>query len=155
VTAIPQAVQRALDDGTVTDQRLRDAAMRTGELAVGRPAERADVSDLRAGGRLAEIAARCVEVVGQLPAVRRPLVLEARPPDGMASGALPWSFATALRERVLDTVAVEAHDAEQVSAALRDTDGRCVVAVVRDPALHTWQQALVAASDIVVDLGGR
>ena len=150
VTAIPAAVQRAVDEGALDLERLREAATRTAELAVIRPAASTEGV---AGGRLAEIAARCLEVVGELPALHRPLVVEARPPGGMASGELPWSLAEPLRERVPEASAVQVHDAEQVSAALQDTSGRSVVAVVRDPVRHAWQQPLIGAADVVVDVG--
>lgn len=150
VTAIPAAVQRALDAGVLDVERLRDAAARTAELAVLRTSPAAEALPR---AQLAEVAARCVEVVGELPTLHRPLVVEARPPGGMASGELPWSLAEPLRERDPDTSAVQVHDAEQVEATLRDTRERSVVVVVRDPARHAWQQALIAAADVVVDVG--
>jgi len=164
VTDIPNAVARALQSGELSLERLRDAAARTRELSAPRHACTSRGADDSAAAR--ELAAprhaytsrgadksvwaRCVEVVGTLPRLVRPLVVEARPPDGMASGALPWSFASALAERVPDVQAAQVTTADPPVA--RD-GGRTLVAVVRDPVRHPWQDALVAAADIVVDVG--
>jgi beta-N-acetylhexosaminidase len=159
VAAIPDAVERALDDGTLTLARLRDAAARTAALAelsalpVAAAAERAD--------RLArDVWGRCLEQIGVLPHLDRPLVVEARPPDGMASGALPWSFADALRARLPDVEEATARGSADVDRLLATSGSsaaqgtrRTVVAVVRDPLRHPWQSALMTRADVVVDVG--
>jgi beta-N-acetylhexosaminidase len=164
---IPAGVARALAEGRLDVERLRDAAARTAALAklsalpaagtTGRadnssaPAELSALPAAGTAGRADKsVWGRCIEVVGALPRLVRPLVVEARPPDGMASGALPWSFAAALAERVPDVEAVRVTSADPpVERAI----GRTLVAVVRDPVRHPWQDALVAAADVVVDVG--
>src|SRR5262249_16189587 len=103
VSAIPDAVERALDEGTLLLERLQDAATRTAEPAAGRPAAGADVLT---HGQLDAIAARCLEVIGAIPRLERPLVVEARPPGGMASGELPWSLAEPLARRMSGVTAL-------------------------------------------------
>ncbi|HJQ43569.1 MAG TPA: glycoside hydrolase family 3 N-terminal domain-containing protein, partial [Jatrophihabitantaceae bacterium] len=149
---IADAVERAVDDGTLPLERLNDAAARTSALAS--PATHAKLSapqyvdasrradNLGCGG--------CIEVIGELPQLVRPLVVEARPPDGMASGALPWSFADALRERVPEVADVQVYGSE---TTVESVPGRTLVAVVRDPLRHPWQAALVERADVVVDVG--
>jgi beta-N-acetylhexosaminidase len=89
-------------------------------------------------------------VVGTLPRLVRPLVVEARPPDGMASGALPWSFGAALAERV---PGIECLRVTAEGPAVPPASGRTLVAVLRDPVRHPWQHALLAGADVVVDVG--
>jgi beta-N-acetylhexosaminidase len=150
VTAIPEAVQNAVDSGGLTLARLRDAATRTAALAVVRPPAPGDAATDR---QLAEIAARCLEMIGALPHLERPLVIEARPPDGMASGALPWSLVPSLGSRIAGVDGVSVHDAQAAAAAIRDAGGRQVVAVLRDPARHPWQLPLAKAAAVIVDVG--
>jgi beta-N-acetylhexosaminidase len=150
VTAIPAAVERALDAGELTLDRLADAAARTARLAVCARSGRAPVPS---AGHLEVIAARCVEVAGALPHLTQPLVVEARPPDGMASGALPWSFAAALADRVAGVEAVPVRSAEEADRAVAAAAGRPVVAVVRDVARYRWQAELVGQATVVVDVG--
>jgi beta-N-acetylhexosaminidase len=140
---IPLAVQAALDAGWLTAARLEDAARRTAALArwapTGPPADRKAI----------ELApARCLEVVGPLPRLERPLVVEARPPGGMASGELPWSLAEPLARCLPDVEAVAITGADGLDALADRASGRALVVVVRDPHRHPWQRALV-------DLAGR
>jgi beta-N-acetylhexosaminidase len=148
--AIPEAVQRALEDGTVTVERLHEAAERTAALAVVRPSARVDVPE---GGQLTRVAARCLEVVGTLPHLERPVVIESRPPAGMASGELPWSLAQALSATIADVDGVSVDGPDAVAAAVRGAGGRAIVAVVRDPERHPWQAELLKYATVVVDVG--
>jgi beta-N-acetylhexosaminidase len=156
VATIPAAVQRALDDGTITRQRLEDAAARTARLASPPPAAAA-----RAGaGPLDDVALarRCLEVLGTLPHLHRPLVAEARPPAGMASGELPWSLAEPLARRMPEVSARGVRSVADVQAVVELARGRSLVAVVRDPMRHEWQAALLAAAvahpaAVMVDVG--
>ncbi len=84
VDEIPVAVEGALRDGRLSEQRLADAARRTNALAA--------TPDRGAASIRPDVAARCLEVLGPLPELHRPLVVECRTPGGMASGALPWSL---------------------------------------------------------------
>ncbi len=149
VTELPNAVARALDSGELNLGRLRDAAARTAALAA--PSQLSAPQYAYASqGADKSMWGRCVEVLGTLPRLVRPLVVEARPPDGVASGALPWSFGSALAERVPDVQWIHMTSAGPPVAR---EGGRTLVAVVRDPARHPWQDALVAAADVVVDVG--
>ena len=140
VEAIPAAVQAAVDDGRLSRERLGDAAQRTAQLA--RPAA-------GAGAAVEPPFADCLEVLGELPRLTAPLVLECRPPGGMASGELPWSLAEPLAARCPGAEAV----AMTAGSAWPATD-RDVVLVVRDPHRHDWQQALLARpAAVVVDVG--
>ncbi|HEU5265485.1 MAG TPA: hypothetical protein VFU35_02250, partial [Jatrophihabitans sp.] len=145
VDAIPGAIRRAVDEGRVSLDRLREAAARTAALARppaphGAPAAPADV------------AARCLEVVGQLPALHAPVVVECRPPAGMASGELPWSLGEPLAELLPGTDVVRTDGPHDLDPA------RDLVLVVRDPQRATWQQPMIAAAaqhprGVVVDCG--
>jgi beta-N-acetylhexosaminidase len=145
VEAIPSAVLAALESGLLDRARLEDAARRTAALA--RPAPSADVPTLDDG-----VAARCLEVRGRLPELRNPLVVECRPPGGMASGELPWSLGLPLADLIAGTEIV------RTTEAVHLTGDRDLVLVVRDPARATWQQPMIDAAAhharaVVVDCG--
>ena len=147
---IATATERAVDSGALAYARLEDAAKRTSALAHFDPTRSAeDAREDRSGGQRRGWAG-CIEVIGALPRLHQPLVVEARPPDGMASGALPWSFAAALRERVPDVADMQLHAS---AARIESVPGRTLVAVVRDPMRHPWQAALISQADVVVDVG--
>jgi len=153
VDAIPRAVAAALADGRLTLDRLQDASRRAAALTgVGDPQVRYD-ADAVAG-----VAARCVEVSRPLPRLHAPLVVECRPPDGIASGALPWSLADPLAQLVAGTEGIPAGSARDLAAAAARAGERSLVVVVRDPDRHAWQDAAVALSDarpgsVIVDVG--
>ena len=96
--------------------------------------------------------AGCLEVVGPLPPLHAPLVIECRPPGGMASGDLPWSVGAPLAELVPGAETVRAE------APLALPADRDVVLVVRDPQRIAWQQPILAeaagrSGTVVVDCG--
>lgn len=147
VDLIPAAVEQALRDGRLTEDRLVDAARRTGELAAPTVGDSVNAPD---------VAARCLEVIGTLPRMYRPLVVECRTPGGMASGDLPWSLGEPLARLLPGTevVAVSEPPADLAARAV----GRSLVLVVRDPQRRRWQEALLAVtvghpSAVVVDVG--
>ena len=141
VGTIPVAVQEAVESGRLAPERLADAARRTAQLAV--PENISRVPDA------ATPFAGCLEVLGELPPLTAPLVLECRPPGGMASGALPWSLAEPLATRCPGTAAVAM--TEQSAWPVTDRD---VVLVVRDPHRYEWQQALLRhPATVIVDVG--
>jgi beta-N-acetylhexosaminidase len=155
VNTIPGAIQHALDAGALSLDRLRDAAQRTAHLAVVHPPQRPRVA---MGGHVGMIAARCLEVIGQLPALDRPLLAEARPPDGMVAGELPWSLAEPLAQRMPDVTAIRVSEHTAADTILEQARGRGLVVVVRDVIRHDWQTALLVAasrhpSAVVVDIG--
>ena len=152
VDAIPSVVDAALADGRLSQARLVDAARRTAALA--------DVGDPDAGFDeqvVTGLGARCVEVLGELPQLRAPLVVECRPAGGMASGELPWSLADRLARLLPDTASVALTGPADVEGIAARAVGRSLVVVVRDPARHEWQQPVLAAArahaGVVVDVG--
>jgi beta-N-acetylhexosaminidase len=150
---IPAAVEAALRSGRLTPARLADAARRTALLRAGGDAAAAGDEAVLAG-----LALRCIEVRGRLPQLRAPLVVECRPPGGMASGELPWSLAEPLAELVPGTEALLVTGPVDPAAIAARASGRTLVAVVRDPARHAWQGAVLAAAQgrddaVVVDVG--
>lgn len=83
---LPRAVLEAAHTGRLSPDRLAAAARRTAALATA--------GDPSAGYRaatVAEVAGRCVEVTGRLPRLNRPLIVECRTPNGVASGSLHWT----------------------------------------------------------------
>jgi len=153
VAEIPAAVAAAIDDGRLTVERLREAAARTAQLA--------GTGDRTAGfdpDVVAGVAARCIEVLGTLPPLTAPLVLECRPPGGMASGELPWTLAEPLAALIPGTQALSVAGPDDLAAIAPRSDGRSLVAVVRDPARHAWQQQVIAVAQarpgaVLVDVG--
>ncbi|HKC26817.1 MAG TPA: glycoside hydrolase family 3 N-terminal domain-containing protein, partial [Jatrophihabitans sp.] len=147
---IPAAVQRALDQGELALDRLQDAAARTAELASAATPHPVPPQP--------HLARRCIELAGTIPRLPRPLVVEARPPGGVASGDLPWSLADELAARVPGTTRLDVHDAGEAAAAIATASGRGLVVVVRDPLRHQWQQVLVDGvrthpAAVLVDVG--
>lgn len=137
---IPDAVLAAVHGGRLPFQRLADAARRTALLAsAGDPAVG---YDRRLVG---QVAARCVEQVGTLPELHRPLVLECRPANGMATGQLPWSLADRIVQRAPDSRVLIIDRDVELAAIASQAAGRSLVAVVRDPVRHRWQQPVLAA----------
>ncbi|HEU5268168.1 MAG TPA: glycoside hydrolase family 3 N-terminal domain-containing protein [Jatrophihabitans sp.] len=144
VAEIPAAVSRALAEGRLAVARLADAARRTAALAT--PASVLSTPNVEFD------AAGCVEVVGRLPVLRAPLVIECRPPAGMAAGWLPWSIAAPLAQLIPGT------DVKETTAGCELDPARDVVLVVRDPQRVAWQQPMIAAARehpraVVVDCG--
>lgn len=145
VADIPAAVLAALRDGSLDDNRLVDAARRTADLATPpKPAHELPMDDT--------IAARCLEVIGTLPALHRPLVIECRTPGGMASGELPWSFGDALAEVLPGIEVVRTTETIDIGTE------RSLILVVRDPGRAAWQQPMIDAARrhhtaVVVDCG--
>jgi beta-N-acetylhexosaminidase len=153
LTAIPDAVLAAVRAGRLSFDRLADAARRTALLAEPAVAEPPPATD--------GVAARCIEVIGTLPRLVDPVVVECRPASGMASGPLPWTLGGPLRERMPRAELVTADGPESL-AGLAGRAGRSLVAVVRDPSRHRWQCRLLELAvdqhragmpTVVVDVG--
>lgn len=153
VAELPAAVAAAVADGRLDHSRLADAAARTASLAAGAPSIRPRAVDLSG------LAARCLEVIGPLPELERPLVIECRSPNGMATGALPWSLAEPLGQRCPGTEALVLDGPVPPAKLDAATTGRSLVCVLRDPARNPWQQAVLAAAErhpgptVLVDVG--
>lgn len=152
VEAIPLAVQDALRSGRLSEARLVEAGERTARLAVTRPGSAVD-SVLPDG-----IAAECLEVIGRLPALSRPLVVECRTRPGMASGELPWSLIDELAAVVDGVEGLRVDGPVDAEEVLRLAEGRSLVVLVRDPDREPWQHRLIevaAGQDgaVLVDAG--
>ena len=149
VARIGDVVQRALDDGQLERARLEEASERTANLAklssrphrIGWRGE----DNLDWGG--------CIEVLGTLPHLERPLVVECRPPAGIASGDLPWSLAEPLARRLPGTDHIGVQDAGSAGKLAQQAADRSVVLVVRDPVRHAWQLDYLGLATVIVDVG--
>ncbi len=169
MTEIPDAVLDAVRSGRLPVKRLVNAARRTALLASapgrgGGPSDspngfpagsrRIEVPDWPKPATPLEIATRCVEVRGTLPQLNRPLVLECRTENGMASGRLPWSLADPLLGRrpqaevLLLTGEVNAGALRQAAA------GRELVCVIRDASRNPWQQRVIELATEHAAAGG-
>ena len=89
------------------------------------------------------MAARCVQLIGALPRLTDPLVVECRSANGMASGPLPWTLAGRLHERLPRSEVLIADGPESLAGLAAMLEGRTLVAVVRDPSRHRWQHRLL------------
>jgi beta-N-acetylhexosaminidase len=153
VEEIPLAVQDALRSGRLTEARLAEAAERTARLAVA-----ADADSPVDCAMLDGVASRCLEVLGSLPVLHRPLVVECRTRPGMASGALPWSLGEELARLVDGVERLVVDGPVDGIELLRRADGRSLVVLVRDPERETWQRQLIGLAaqhpgGVLVDAG--
>ncbi len=149
VTDVPDAVVTAVADRRLTRQRLTDASRRTAALATPPP--------VPAGPAEAEepdtVSRRCLEVLGALPQLRAPLVIECRTPGTLATGRLRWDLGGRLAELLPGTEVLRTERTVPLPA-----DGRPVVLVVSDPQRRDWQQPMLDAvagrpETVVVDVG--
>ncbi len=153
VEAIPSAVRDALRTGRLTEARLVEAAERTARLAAGGDAGIA-VDQVALDG----IEAGCLEVIGSVPALHRPLVIECRTRPGVASGQLPWSLIDELVPLVDGVDGLRVEHPLDGAELLRLAEGRSLVLLVRDPDRETWQRQLIEAAArhpgaVLVDAG--
>ncbi len=155
VSQIPDAVLAGIRAGWLSEERLADAARRTASLATaGTPGVRRPTVT-----ELAAVSARCVQVEGPLPRLDRPLIVECRSENGMATGALPWSLAAPLAARCPGASVRVVDGPVQPAELLAAASGRSLVCVVRDPLRNAWQQDVLTAARqfggavVVVDVG--
>ncbi|MEP6599840.1 MAG: glycoside hydrolase family 3 N-terminal domain-containing protein [Actinomycetota bacterium] len=153
VEQIPAAVLAAVRSGRLSAERLAEASRRARALAAPTSDNASYDESVVAGA-----AAACVQIVGELPTLHRPLVVECHSPNGIATGTLPWSLASRLAARVPGTDVLTIDGPVELSAVLEAAQGRTLVAVIRDPRRHAWQGRIVAAaaahpSAVVVDVG--
>jgi beta-N-acetylhexosaminidase len=150
-------VQRALDDGTLERARLEEASERTAALSPLSGTFRSEwavtTDHSSPNVPLSGEWGRCLEVLGALPPLERPLVIECRPPANVASGDLPWSLAEPLAQRLPGTTHCDVHDAVSAENVAREAANRCVVLVVRDPVRHAWQLDVLSLATVIVDVG--
>jgi beta-N-acetylhexosaminidase len=148
VQEIPRAVENAVGDGRLTEARLQEAATSAARLA--QPGQASQFNRTLVDGA----ARRCLEVIGRVPEVHDPVVIECHPPAGMAGGELPWSLAAALGVSA-QTVT---QDSPPPHALVGCERGRTLIVVIRDPMRHVWQlpwieRARATSGAVLVDVG--
>ena len=142
VEAIPLAVQDALRSGRLAEARLVEAAERTARLAAAAGSV-ADAGSPVDHAVLDGIDSKCLEVIGSLPALHRPLVVECRTRPGAASGELPWSLIDELAGLVDGVDGLRVDRPVDGGELLRLAAGRSLVVLVRDPDRESWQRQLI------------
>jgi beta-N-acetylhexosaminidase len=172
VDPMVEAIVRAVEKGTLSEERLVEASVRVrrlgapsaGAKASGSSADPNSVSGAAApGGAIADgavglqAARRAVRVLAGYPhPLRAPLVVELNARPGMAVGFVPWGLAASLSDLLAGTeVRRVTEDTADVATLLDAAVGRSLVVVTRDAHRFDWQHRLVAAltarrSDVVV-----
>jgi beta-N-acetylhexosaminidase len=148
VSAVHGAVVGAVASGRLSEDRLREAADRVGELAAW-AAGPLPVEIRRELG--AEVARRALTVEGNIRLSGPPLVVELRPAASIAAGRAQHGLADVL-------------DSSEGVVLAKGTiapvpEGRPLVVVVRDAHRHVWERELVerllagAPEAVVVEIG--
>jgi beta-N-acetylhexosaminidase len=145
MTEIPDAVLAAVRAGQLSARRLRDAARRTATLASLEPGSAGVEAGIEPEGGPSEVARRCVEVRGALPRLERPLVIECRTENGMATGTLPWSMADRVLARAPGAEVLVLTGVADPGELAPAAAGRGLVCVIRDPSRHRWQLPVIEA----------
>ncbi|MEU8813189.1 glycoside hydrolase family 3 protein [Actinoplanes sp. NPDC048796] len=177
-TELRDAIVAAVLDGTLPEQRLRDAAARVRDLgewttrtqtATGARAVAdagPEVAVLSAGSGIGfDAARRAVRVTRTEDAPALPItgpayVVEFAPPRNIAIGAeTPWGLSAPLDELLPGTETVRLTEDDDPTAVLDEAGDRPLVVVVRDVHRHPWQAEalttwLASRPDaIVVEMG--
>jgi len=159
VASVTGAIEAAVRDGRLPEERLAEAAARVaGSHAPDPPAAHANGS-LGTVGLAA--ARRAIHVEGEVAGPGPLVVVELEGTLSVAAGTPRHDLTDVLRELGADaeTVRLAPSDLSGVVAAIRSRPGRRPVVVVRDVDRHTWQRtaaSAVAAADpaaVVVDVG--
>jgi beta-N-acetylhexosaminidase len=154
IAATVTAVADAVREGRASRERLDGARARIAALHQvpnGRPV----AVDGSAGLRAARAALR---VRGDLPALRRPVVVQLRGPAMIASGPVPWGIASWVSEHGGVVIEIDETGAEPAQLVARAVD-RSLVIVVRDAHRHPWMvsaiERMVAARPdaVVIEMG--
>ena len=148
VRGVHGALVDAVAAGRLSEQRLREAAERVGELAAwaGQPSVAAADHELAA-----IVASRALEVEGKVGLGAAPLVVELRPTASIAAGETQHG----LRDVLGTGEAISVAEGDQ----LPSPNGRPVVIVVRDAHRHAWEREAVgqllveAPAAVVVEVG--
>ncbi|WP_079423373.1 glycoside hydrolase family 3 protein [Streptomyces katrae] len=153
--ALAEALARAVQDGTLPQERLAEASARVAEFARWSSRLPQSGPEHGADGRDTGLAAarRAVRVHHRpdarttLPLAGAPHVVELAPTTHLAiDGGTPWGVADPLRALRPDTTSVRlgesdlAHHDALDRAALAPAVGRALVVVVRDAARHAWME---------------
>jgi beta-N-acetylhexosaminidase len=177
--AVRAALVEAVKAGRLPGERLEEAAARVAELrswtaevvrdtgpAPGRPANagvgRPDLSSGDRGAVGLAAARRAVQVVGNPPPLRRPLVVQLVPPSNIAVGSVPWGLGPWLPAESIRQVSTATPPSDFGSVAARllaEATGRSLVIIVRDAHRFPADTALVTEllagrpDAIVVEMG--
>lgn len=166
--AVRAALAAAVWAGTVTEDRLEEAATRVarfratlaanalpGALGAGPwavvtpglppgPAGRPRAAGQAGDGIGLAAARRALRITGSPGTVTDPVVIEVAPPGNIAVGVVPWGLEPWLPAgSVVRVPAGGAVAAQRVSEAVRDAAGRSVIAVIRDAHRDPGAQAVV------------
>jgi len=140
VEGVHAAIVSAVQEGSLAEERLTEAAGRVAELAAWtapRPLE-----DREAG---AEAARRALQVEGDPVVGEKPLVAELRPEPTIAAGEAGHGLG-----ELLGAETIRLHEGDRLP--LLDAE-RPLVVVLRDAHRHPWQRALVTPGAVVVETG--
>jgi beta-N-acetylhexosaminidase len=140
--AIRAAIARHVDDGRLTEERLREAAGRMAALRerlAGRSAAAPDDD----GDDLGLVAARSALRTRDVAALdAAPVVVELRAGTNLAVGGAKWSLAEPLQaQRPLSDVLTVTADGPSADEAVARADGAPLVVAVRDAYRSEWQRA--------------
>jgi beta-N-acetylhexosaminidase len=161
------ALVDAVVAGTLPEERLAEAASRTGRLAAwGRDAAALRAAPGGAADPGLDAARRALRVSGSVALAAAPHVVELAPVVNLAIGKeTPWGVAGPLARLLPGTTAVRLTEERLAAAgvlaeaALKPAAGRPLVAVVRDAHRHPWLMAALAQltdnrpDAIVVEMG--
>lgn len=157
------ALRKAVQDGTLGERRLAEAAERVRRFAAwsaGRTRAAAAAAGADTEPRIGLVAARrAVRVLAApgwdrgtvLPLADPPHVVELAPTMNLAiDGGTPWGVAAPLSELLPGTTSVRLTEAELAGGdgllertTLAPAAGRSLVVVVRDAARHSWMEQAV------------
>ena len=135
VDGVQAAIVRAVREGRLAEERLREAAGRVEETAAWASSPRPQC-DREAG---AEAARRALHIEGDPSLSGEPFVVELRPEATIAAGEAQHGLG-----------GIQVREGELLPPL--DDPGRVVI-VVRDAHRHAWQRELVPAGTIVVETG--
>ena len=134
------AIVSAVQEGTLAEERLAEAARRVAELAAWTSPQQG--SDREAG---AEAARRALSVDGDPAVGPDPLVVELRPEPTIAAGEAGHGLG-----ELLGAETIRLHEGDHLPP--RDA-ARPLVVVLRDAHRHPWQRELVVPDAVVIETG--
>lgn len=161
IDSIRDAIVDAVLDGTLSEERLADAAARTRSIGVAAVHATADAAGPSAHGSdverpSMEVARRATDCAGPLPTLREPvLVLRCSDTPNIAVGVVPWGPA-GLMSPVPHEIVLQDGDAFPEEAALA---AGSVLVVTRDRHRYPWMVDLlsraraVAPGAVLVEMG--
>ena len=140
VEGVHDAIVSAVQEGTLAEERLVEAADRVAELAAWTSPQ--PLEDREAG---AEAARRALRIEGDPVIGESPLVVELRPEPTIAAGEAGLGLG-----ELLGAETVRLHEGDSMPPL---DSGRSVVLVLRDAHRHPWQRELVVPGAVVVETG--